>query len=168
MFSQYEFSIELEKLNIPKDVAKRLFDVDAISLNELRKKLEEKKPQFVGTDQLKEYNKFLKKIDKMEADALQERLKRYSKFIIDGQSERARLKIEELRELAKLEDDFNNNRIQKPDYELAKSGIQKETKEKLDEVEWNAFKESGMYIQLFEDLGMVSGKVLDDMLNQLE
>jgi hypothetical protein len=168
MFGQYEFSIELEKLNIPKDVAKRLFDVDAISLDELRKKLEEKKPQFVGTDQLKEYNKFLKKIDKLEKDALQERLKRYSKFIIDGQSERARLKIEELRELAKLEDDFNNNRIQKPDYELAKSGIQKETKEKLDEVEWDAFKESGMYIQLFEDLGMVSGKVLDDMLNQLE
>lgn len=168
MFGQYEFSIELEKLNIPKDVAKRLFDVDAISLDELRKKLEEKKPQFVGTDQLKEYNKFLKKIDKLEKDALQERLKRYSKFIIDGQSERARLKIEELHELAKLEDDFNNNRIQKPDYELAKSGIKKETKKKLDEVEWDAFKESGMYIQLFEDLGMVSGKVLDDMLNQLE
>lgn len=168
LFDNYEISLELEKLNIPKDLAKRLFNVDAISMDELRKKLEELKPQFGGTNQEEEYRKFLIKIDKMEKDALQERLKRYSKFIIDGQSERARLKIEELRELAKLEDDFNNKRIQKPDYELAKSGIQEETKKKLDEVEWNAFKESGMYVQMFEDLGMVSGKVLDDMLNQLE
>lgn len=36
MFSGYEMSIELQKLNIPPDLAKQLFNIDALTLPEVK------------------------------------------------------------------------------------------------------------------------------------
>lgn len=172
MFGNYEVSLEMEKLNIPPDLAQRLFGVESIDLSSIRSKIEEEIAK-IGADKgqedlLKQLQGLLKKVDKLDDDALKERMKRYTEFLKKGQTERVKIKLDELRELSKLEEDYQNNKIGDADYELAKSGIQKEAEKKLDKAAWDSFKGSDIYVQMFEDLGVVSGKVIDDLKKRLE
>ena len=163
MFSGYEMSIELQKLNIPPDLAKQLFNIDTLTLPELKNKVVSMESQFVGTDMEEEYRKFLKKIDEMEEKAQMERLKKYSKYLIKAQSERVKIKLEEMRQLAEIEK-LGFNETQK---EQITQSIQLETKQKMDKAEWEAFKDTDLYVQMFEDLGVVSDKVLNDLKTRL-
>lgn len=163
MFSGYEMSIELQKLNIPPDLAKQLFNIDALTLPELKNKVVSMESKFVGTDMEEEYRKFLKKIDEMEEKAQMERLKKYSKYLIKAQSERVKIKLEEMRQLAEIEK-LGFNETQK---EQITQSIQLETKQKMDKAEWDAFKDTDLYVQMFEDLGVVSDKVLNDLKTRL-
>ena len=163
MFSGYEMSIELQKLNIPPDLAKQLFNIDTLTLPELKNKVVSMESQFVGTDMEEEYRKFLKKIDEIEEKAQMERLKKYSKYLIKAQSERVKIKLEEMRQLAEIEK-LGFNETQK---EQITQSIQLETKQKMDKAEWEAFKDTDLYVQMFEDLGVVSDKVLNDLKTRL-
>lgn len=171
MFGNYEISLELEKLNIPPDLAKRLFGVDAINLGDIRNKIEtdlNSARASGGKEELvKDLEQQLKKVEDLEDKALKERLKRYSQFLVKGQSERVRIKIEELRELAKLEEDYQNKRIDEEDYKLAKRGIQEENQGKLDSLAWKEFQNTDLYIQMFEDLNYVSSSTLNNMKEKL-
>ena len=125
----------MEKLNIPPDLAQRLFGVESIDLSSIRSKIEEEIAK-IGKDKgqedlLKQLQGLLKKVDKMDADALKERMKRYTEFLKKGQTERVKIKLDELRELSKLEEDYQNNKIGAADYSLAKKGIQDEAEKKL-------------------------------------
>ena len=51
LFDQYEVSLTLKKLNIPKDLAKDVFNVDMITLDELKEKVVS---TFAGTDEYAE------------------------------------------------------------------------------------------------------------------
>lgn len=168
MFSGYELSLELEKLNIPPDIAKRLFKVDFVSLDELKSQLQDLKPQFVGTEMEDEYLKFVQKVSEMEDKELKERMKRYTEFLKKGQTERVKIKLDELRQLAALEDDYNNNRIEEQDYKLSKQGIQEEASKKLQSLEWDEFKESDTYIRMFEDLDYASKKSIEGIIERLK
>ena len=168
MFSGYELSLELEKLNIPPDIAKRLFKVDFVSLDELKSQLQDLKPQFVGTEMEDEYLKFVKKVSELEDKELNERMKRYTDFLKKGQTERVKIKLDELRQLAALEDDYNNNRIEEQDYKLSKQGIQEEASKKLQSLEWDEFKESDTYIRMFEDLDYASKKSIEGIIERLK
>lgn len=106
MFSGYELSLELEKLNIPPDLAKQLFNVDSLTLPQLKDQVNALAPKFVGTDMEEEYRKFLKKIDKMEEKAQVERLKKYTKYLVQAQSKRVKIKVDELQQLKEIEDTF--------------------------------------------------------------
>lgn len=163
MFGNYEVSLELEKLNIPPDLAKQLFNIDALTLPELKSKVVSMESKFVGTDMEEEYRKFLKKIDEMEENAQMERLKKYSKYLVQAQSERVKIKLEEMRQLAEIEK-LGFNETQK---EQITQSIQLETKQKMDKAEWEAFKDTDLYVQMFEDLGVVSDKVLIDLKTRL-
>lgn len=163
MFSGYELSLELEKLNIPPDLAKQLFNVDSLTLPELKNQVVAMESKFVGTDMEKQYREFLKKIDEMEEKAQVERLKKYTQYLVKGQGERVKIKMEEMRQLAEIEQ-LGFTESQK---ELARQAIQKESKQKMDKLEWEDFKDSGMYVQLFEDLEYVSTSALKKMREKL-
>lgn len=172
MFGKYEVSLEMEKLNIPPDLAQRLFGVESIDLSSIRSKIEEEIAK-IGTDKgqedlLKQLQDLLKKVDKMDADALEERMKRYTEFLKKGQTERVKIKIEELRELSKLEEDYQKNKIGAADYSLAKKGIQDEAEKKLQSLEWGEFKESDTYIRMFEDLNYASRKSIEGIIERLK
>lgn len=185
LFGNYEVSLELSKLNIPQDMAKRLFGIDSIDLDDIRAEILNKvglsniqgstNEEILNSENYLKLNKEqrkivedgLKKVEELEQKALQERLKRYSQFLIKGQSERVRIKLEELRELEKLEEDYNNKRIEETDYKLAQQGIKSESKEKLDKLEWDEFQNSSLYIQMFEDLETVSTSALNKMREKL-
>lgn len=164
LFSDYEVSLELDQLNIPKDLQKQLFNVDNITLPELRAKLEDSFSKFSGTDMEEdEYIKLLDKLSKLEDEQLEERAKKYSKYLIKAQGERVKIKMEELRAIEELE----TLHLTKPQKTLATQAIQKESQQKLDKLEWEDFKDSGMYVQLFESMDVVSTRALTNMRNRL-
>lgn len=167
MFSGYEMSIELDKLNIPPGLAKQLFNVDSVDLSSIRNKIESElsKAQKVGgqEDRVKELKKQLDKVEEMEDKAMQERLKKYVKYLTQAQGERVKIKMEEIRKLNEIET-LNFNESQKS---MARMAIQEEAKQKMDKLDWEEFKDSGMYVQLFEDLEFASTKALTKMRERL-
>ena len=167
LFSGYEMSIELQKLNIPKDLAKQLFNVDSVDLSSIRNKISSElaKAQATGgqEDRVKELKKQLDKVEEMEDKAMKERLKKYTKYLVKAQGERVKIKMEELRQLNEIET-LNFTESQKS---MARMAIQQESKQKMDKLDWEDFKNSGMYVQLFEDLEYVSTKALTKMRERL-
>lgn len=165
LFDQYDLSLELKKLNIPKDLAKSLFNVDYLDLNGLKKAVQSQGVKFLGTDMEDEYRKFLEKIDDMEDKAAKERMKTYVKYLQEGMSERVKLKIEELRKLKEIEESDEFTPEQK---ERIKAGVSKEAKKAQDKQEWEDFKGTEMYTMMFEDLEFLGTKALDVLRKKLE
>lgn len=166
LFDQYDLSVELQKINIPKDVAKRLFNIDVTDLDGLRKAVEAMKPQFQGTDMEKSYNESIKKVTDLEAKAQIERAKTYAKYLLKSQSEAVKIKIEELRQIAEIQDKFEG--------EQAKTmidGVRRESRQKLQRQQWKDFKNTDMYSAMFDDIENMSGRAIDliyDKLNTLK
>lgn len=163
MFSGYEMSIELQKLNIPPELAKSLFNVDSLSLDALRKNLQSRKGEFIGTEMEEEYREYLKKIDEMEDKEQKERLKKYVKYMLQAQSERVKIKIDEMNQLAEIE----KLNVSELDKNIMRQGVHEETQKKLDKAAWEDFKNSDMYVRIFEDLDRASSKVLSAMQDKL-
>lgn len=166
LFDQYDLSVELKKINVPKDVAKQLFNIDVTDLDGLRKAVEAMKPQFQGTDMEKSYNESIKKVTDLEAKAQVERAKTYAKYLLKSQSEAVKIKIEELRQIAEIQDKFEG--------EQAKTmidGVRRESRQKLQRQQWKDFQNTDMYSAMFGDLENMSGKAIDliyDKLNTLK
>lgn len=166
LFDQYDLSVELQKINIPKDVAKQLFNINVTDLDGLRKAVEAMKPQFQGTDMEKSYNESIKKVTDLEAKAQVERAKTYSKYLLKSQSEAVKIKIEELRQISEIQSKFNG--------EQAKAmidGVRKESRQKLQKQQWQDFKNTDMYSAMFDDIENMSGRAIDliyDKLNTLK
>lgn len=149
MFDQYDLSVELKKLNIPSDLAKSLFDVDYLDLEGLKKAVKDQEAKFIGTDMEDEYKKFLEKINDLEDKAAKERMKTYVKYLMEGMSERVKLKIEELRKLKEIEESDEFTPKQK---ERIKEGVSKEARAERQKQEWKDFQGTEMYTMMFEDL----------------
>lgn len=162
LFDQYDLSIELQKINIPKDVAKQLFNIDVTDLDGLRKAVEAMKPQFQGTDMEKSYNESIKKVTDLEAKAQVERAKTYAKYLLKSQSEAVKIKIEELRQISEIQDKFEG--------EQAKTmidGVRRESRQKLQRQQWKDFQNTDMYSAMFGDLENMSGKAIDLIYGKL-
>lgn len=166
LFDQYDLSVELKKINVPKDVAKQLFNIDVTDLDGLRKAVEAMKPQFQGTDMEKSYNESIKKVTDLEAKAQVERAKTYAKYLLKSQSEAVKIKIEELRQIAEIQNKFDGEQAK---YMMA--GVRMESRQKLQRQQWKDFQNTDMYSAMFGDLENMSGRAIDliyDKLNTLK
>lgn len=166
LFDQYNLSIELQKINIPKDVAKQLFNIDVTDLDGLRKAIEAMQSKFQGTDMEKTYKEYLKKITDLEEKAQVERAKTYVKYLLKSQSEAVKIKIEELRQIAEIQNKFDGEQAK---YMMA--GVRMESRQKLQRQQWKDFQNTDMYSAMFGDLENMSGKAIDliyDKLNTLK
>jgi len=163
--SNYEMTIDLKAENIPSDLAKSVFGVDYIDLDTIRDNVVKAKDEFykLGKDGEKAYREALDKIRELEDKQLEENAKKYVKYLVKGQGERVKIKMEELRAIEEIE----NSRLDDSQKELARQGVRKESQQKLDKLEWEEFKDSGMYVQLFEDLEYASTKALNKMREKL-
>lgn len=170
MFSGYELSLELQKLNIPQDLAQQLFGVETFDLSQIREKLEKEiadaEKQGGREDFVAERKKELEKVEEMERKAQEERLKTYSKYLVKGFNERINLKIQELRELEKLEE--YKDKFTPQQYQAVKKGIQDEYNTKIQKQEWEEFEKSSQYLNLFDDIENSSNAALRSMLSHLE
>lgn len=163
LFSNYEISLELDELNIPADLQKQIFNVGHMSLKDLRQSLEEHKSLFVGKDMEGEYDKFLKKLEDMEDKALHERAKKYSKYLAKSMSETVKFKLAEQRAIAEI-DSLNVSDDVK---ESMRQGVRQETQKNIEKRQWADFKETDLYIEMFEDLDAVSYRTLKRMKEEL-
>lgn len=165
LFELYDLYKELDKLDFPKELAQALFGIDATSLNEIRSELEQNSYRFVGEEGEKKYQEYLDKITELENKEQIERLKTYTKYLVEGMNERVKIKLEELNKIAEVESMAQYSDSEK---KRIKESIQKETKEKLDKQTWEDFTQSDMYIQIFQDLDNTSDAVIKAMLNRLQ
>lgn len=164
LFDQYDLSLDLKKLNIPPDRAKSLFDVDYLDLDGLKKAVQDQEAKFIGTDMEDEYKKFLDKIDDMENKAAKERMKTYVKYLMEGMSERVKLKIEEMRQLKEIEESDEFTPEQK---ERIKAGVSKEARAEQQKQDWKSFQGSDMYTMMFEDLEHYGTAAIDMLYTKL-
>jgi GH24 family phage-related lysozyme (muramidase) len=192
IFSNYELSLELKELNIPPDLGKSLFGAEYLTLDALKEnvinqfaegakdggdalKTELNKSvdkinwksieDALGKDQAGEVKKRLEEIDKLENKAAKERMKTYSKYLVEGMNDRVKLKIEEMRKLKEIEESPEFNPEQK---EQIKKQVSKEAREEQDKQEWEAFKGTEMYTMMFDDLEHLGTKALDALQKKLE
>lgn len=183
LFGTYELSLELKDMNIPKDLANRLFGFESIDLTGLRQKvlselapfdtdksdeeiIKKLKKQVVDENRIKLTEDTLKKIADLEDKALKERMKKYTKYLLNGQSELAKIRLEEARKLIEINETF----IRPEDAEYkqqAREGVRNETKEALDKYVWESFKESEYYEMMFSDLKTLGSKALDILYKRL-
>ena len=182
MLDQYDLSLELKKLNIPPDVAKSLFGVESIGLEDIRKKVQKEldAAKLVGgnEDRIKQLEKDLEKINDMEDKAQIERLQTYLKYTRAAIGERAKIKAEELTKLKEIEDTFrkaeekaeteaDKKRIREQEA-LAKSGVRREANEAMSKMEWEEFRKSETFISLFDDLEGASDAILKKAIQDLD
>ena len=179
MFGNYEVTLEMQKLNMPSDLAKKIFNFDSIELGDLREKaldifgfdskatnkeiFDSEKFKQLAEKRQKLIKDTIDKIDDLEDKNLKERFKKYTKYLIQAQGERVKIKMEEARKLSEIETlGYDDAQLS-----LVRQSIKEETQKELDKLSWEEFKDSGMYVQLFEDLEYASTKSLKKMREQL-
>lgn len=172
MFGNYEISLELDKLNIPPDLAKQLFGVDAISLDDIRSKIEaeltEARANGGKLDHVKDLEERLEKVKELEDKQLKERLKTYTEYLTKEQNTRVRMKLEELRKLEEVEELYNQGKYTQEQYATITGNIRREAAAEQAKQTWEDFAKTPYIVQMFDDLDKTSNKSLELLNNQLQ
>lgn len=167
LFGKYELTVEVEKLGLDKSLIKQLFDVDAISIDDIKKKLSEMFPDIskLSGEQLKLYKETQKKIINIQKKDLENQFKEYSNYLKKTVSARALAEIELQQEIAKIRE---NEVLTEPQKKHIIEEKTKETRAKQSAIDWREFKESEVYLQLFEKLEYKATSVLSVMRDSLD
>ena len=185
MFEDYELSIDVKELDLPKDIAESVFNVTYTSLDEMKKKiieslsegndtvkteLEKDVPDWekiilaLGETQANTAKATLEKIRKMEDDAARDRAKTYVKYLKEEMDERVKLRVETLRKLQEVEksnfSDTQKKRIS--------DNIEQEAKAEEAKLDLKSFQSSEFYTLMFEDLSAVGSNTLNTLNKKLE
>lgn len=163
-FDAYDLTLKVKDLNIPTDMAERLFGFEAIDLEGLRKKLTESKDLFVGTDMEKEYEKFLGKLDDLENKHIKELAEKYSKYLVQSYSELGKIRINEMQEIQEI---MSMTNIGDKERQLMLKGVQEKTQKEIDKNAWESFKSSAMYEQLFTDIENLGTRSIKNLIKKL-
>lgn len=171
IFSKYDLSLELDKLGLDKSIVKDLFDIDATTLDDVKKKLAELKPQFVGTDAEKEYEKYLNKVSDMENKAAEDRLKKYSEYLKKSVSQRLQIEIDaqkKIDEATSLKRKDGTQVFDPQAIQQITERINKERQDALNKLNMEEFQGTDWYVQMFSDLETTSTKALEVMKQKLD
>lgn len=163
-FDAYDLTLKVKDLNIPTDMAERLFGFEAIDLEGLRKKLTESKDLFVGTDMEKEYEKFLGKLDDLENKHIKALAEKYSKYLVQSYSDLGNIRINEMREIQEI---MSMKNIGDDERQLMLKGVQEKTQKEIDKNAWESFKSSKMYEQLFTDIEKLGTRSIKNLIKKL-
>ena len=163
-FDAYDLTLKVKDLNIPTDMAERLFGFEAIDLEGLRKKLTESKDLFVGTDMEKEYEKFLGKLDDLENKHIKELAEKYSKYLVQSYSDLGKIRINEMQEIQEI---MSMTNIGDKERQLMLKGVQEKTQKEIDKNAWESFKSSAMYEQLFTDIENLGTRSIKNLIKKL-
>lgn len=185
LFDNYQISLELEKLNIPKDMAKQFFGVDSIDLSKIRTEIlkmvdmgsfakqtnlqifNSKEFQNLNKEQQNIVRKFLEQVSDMETKAQQERLKTYLQYARDAVSERAKIKLEEMRKLQEIERTFTKPE-QETEKQKARDKVKQDSEQELNKLEWKEFQKSDTFVRLFKDLDNASSILINHSIDKLK
>lgn len=190
MFGSYEVTMEMEKLHIPTELASRLFDFTPTSLDDIRDKVQAEIDKIKVTkgqeDQLKALEEFLKRVDKLEKDALKERMTYYIEYSKKTLGERAKIKVDEINQLNEIEKTFKpistegiddaeelkriaeENRLLKEQGEIAKKAVQDKAFQQMKQIEWDEFRSSDVFNNMFNDLDKASEMSINAAIKRIQ
>ena len=214
LFSNYEISLEMDKLNIPKDLASKLFGFEAIDLDDIRGKVLEEfgmgdmagktNEQIYDSNAYKEMSqkrrdelkKALEEEESLQNDYLQNNLKKYIEYTKKQLSAHAEIKHKEYKQLAEIEKTFapkseieitddmsdedkakyeaqneqirERNKILAEQKELAIEAVNAQAQNDVKQLEWDNFRSSDVYINLFNDLDKASDEVINKAIERIE
>lgn len=193
MFSDYEMTIDLKKLDIPQNLAEDLFDVNWTDLGDIKQRLEKERQALEKENEviqeqiskayksqvdkdtieslklqaegnkarLEDIDKFYQKWNEAERKSTEERLKTYTKYLLNEQHERVKIRLETLRKLQEVEATSKYTDAQK---ETITNKLKEEEKESLAKQTWKDFETSPMYMQMFDDIENMSKGALEQMI----
>lgn len=164
MFSDYDLFKSLMDIDFPPELASRIFGVDIVSLDKLKEKIEELKPEFKGEDAEKAYDDFLKKLAEKEQKEQLERIKRYNAYLIEAMAERSKVYLEEARQYQEVQDEMSYTDEER---ERIRRKIHEETAREIAKLDWKELQESDFFINLYDDISNVSSGAITDMIAKL-
>ena len=176
LFSNYEIQLQLTELGLTSEDAKNIFNLDAIDLASLGKKLGELREYILdnfGKDELEKFKEYEKKYTEIYEKAQMERLKKYSAYLQREMSERVKVEMDTLKKIAELESipalySEDKESLQYKTRQRIYDKIMEERAKKIDELRWKEFQQSDLYVSLFTDLSNASNQSLRFMKTRLE
>ena len=167
--ARYNMGKELSKLGLGKELTESLFNFKFVDLNDAKRTLEEWRKEHtdangqMGKEYAEAYMKAQKEVTNAERKELEERIKNYHKYLKQSMSDAVAVKLEEARQLSEID----KMQIEESAKAQLRAGVRREASEKYDKAKWEEFKDSDMYIQLFEDLDNMSTATLARLKNRL-
>ena len=172
MFGQYELSLELEKLDFPPSLAQDLFGIETVDLSDIREKIESElqaaRMAEGGQERIEKLEEQLTKVNEMEQKAQLERLKTYTKYLLEEQHERVKIEMETLRKIREVDELYNQGKYSDEQYNTIVGNIRKEGDKELAKQTWKSFESTDMYLSLFEDMDKMSKGALESMKSKLD
>lgn len=193
MFSDYEMTIDLKKLDIPQNLAEDLFDVNWTDLGDIKQRLEqerqalEKENEAIQEQISKAYKNQVDKETieslKLQAQGNKARLEDIDKFYqkwneAERKSTEERLKTYykyllneqhervkiRLETLRKLQEVESTSKYTDAQKETITNKLKEEENQALAKQAWKDFETSPMYMQLFDDIENMSKGALEQMI----
>lgn len=183
MFGDYEVSLEMDELHLPKDFAERMYGFKTTSLDDIRKetlkryglenlsKLSNKDIMQnnaylalddASKDQIAKNFEFIEK----ETQKRQKKLAdEYVKYARKTQEERIKIKLEEARKLKDIDELVGATNVEK---ELYKSNVRRESAQKMAKAEWEEFTKTPYIVQMFDNLDNIGTQALDGLSEKLK
>ena len=165
-FEDYQLYLELKGIGLSDDVI-RTFYADIVDFSQLKEWSKEMSNNLLKYgDKGIEANKNMNdKILEMDRKYAKQRIKIYTKYLMEAQHNAVKIKIEELRKLKELEESKEFTPEQKTQI---RERIQKESKAEQQKTEWTDFQNTEMYTMMFEDLEYYGTKALETLQGKLE
>ena len=195
IFDQYDSTIELKKLKIPEDFAKKAFNLDYINLDELRdgviKKFAEgagkgseqltnlinkkfsdiqwdKVTALVGKGQMEKIRESLKEITELQDKELEESAKRFAKFLTKNLDQTKVILEQKGIDVGYAKKMFDEGKISAEGFADVVKNIVTETNEEISKINLELFKESPQYIQAMGDMTAYSAQEIRELIKSLE
>lgn len=166
LFQSLENYKELEKLGLNKDLISQLFGINVSSINDIQSAFDRMKSilKGYGDEGEKLIAEAEKKITQQQQNELNNRLKEYAQMLKKSISERARIELEAQDEIRKVQEISQLDDVQK---RTITQSIRVEADKAKDKATWEDFKNTDLYIRMFEDLDSVSTRTLNLMQEKL-
>lgn len=185
MFGNYEVSLEMEKLHIDPEMAKRIFNFDSVNLNEIRGKILEafKFSQFEGLSNeaifnLQEFKDLalerqkilkeaLKKEEELQNEYLEKNAKDFIRFLKKDGDEIANAYRESGIQLGIADSFFREGKISAEVYGDAVKRIVKETNESVGKLRLENLKKSPKYIEAMGPVYNKTRKEIQKLIDEM-
>ena len=171
-FDNYEISLELDKLNIPPDLAKQLFGVDAISLDDIRSEIEaqltESRADGGKLDHVKDLEDRLKKVAELEDKEFKDRMKKLVQHFTSTLDQIEMVRQRGGKDILFTDEAFQQGLINAEQYKQSLTSIVDNTNKEVSKINLEEFKKSSDYIAAMGDMSAYTSKELKELLKRLQ
>ena len=170
LFAGYELSVELDKMGLDNNLISRLFDVNAFTLDDVRKNLDKLKAEIgdAGTKYEEVFQKAEEKITEMQQKELEERFKKYASYLEKSVDKISDIKVKAGVDIQYAGSLFSEGKIDANQYANILKEIIAEMNEEIGKINVNKFKESSEYIKAMGDLSLYSKNELSKLAQQIQ